>query len=300
MTISPILRRDFYVYALFRADGITPFYIGKGRGKRMFIHEKNAHRFTSHKDNIIRSMLASGIREIPKTKLAEELLDSEALQIEMDLILLVGRRPRGPLVNLTKGGDGVSDLSPESVAKKVAANIASWADPAVKRKRVEGMKAVWTQDRRQAHRELKLAQNAKLSSEERVKFKQGAAASLAVRRAKAPPKREKKPQRAAIREFWADPEKRERVLAKRKATIAGLPPRTWNTDHIHSAESLAKSHATNRLPEVRERRIAAQKAAFSTPEAKSRRSEAAKKMWAAKKLQYALVFPVPQQPSSPE
>lgn len=151
MTNTPITHQDFYVYVLFREDGITPFYIGKGRGERIYVHERQAHRFTSHKDRIIQTMLARGILSIPKAKLIERLTDSEAKQIEIDLIHLIGRWPTGPLANLTSGGDGVAALSQEAKIKQSAANVSSWRNPLVRKKRCEGMKAVWTEEKRATH-----------------------------------------------------------------------------------------------------------------------------------------------------
>ncbi len=141
MTNPAVHRCDFYVYALFREDGITPFYIGKGRGRRIVIHERDAPRMTSHKDRIIQNMFKAGITSIPKVKLLENLADPIAKQIEMDLIQLIGRWPTGSLANLTKGGDGVADLSEESRAKKTARNLASWANPIVRAKRIAGRRA---------------------------------------------------------------------------------------------------------------------------------------------------------------
>lgn len=107
------LRTDFYVYALFREDGRV-FYIGKGTGRRWTAHERWLDR--SHKSSIIRKTKAA-LGFLPKEKIAEGLTDAEARQIEVDMIRLVGRAPLGPLVNLTDGGDGVSNPSPESRAK---------------------------------------------------------------------------------------------------------------------------------------------------------------------------------------
>lgn len=110
----------FYCYALFRENG-TPFYIGKGKGDRWLSHEYRAVRGGTHKDNIICSMRDRGV-SVPKCKLIEGLSAAEALQVEIDLIALVGRIPNGPLVNKTAGGDGVSDPLPETRAKLRAAH----------------------------------------------------------------------------------------------------------------------------------------------------------------------------------
>src|SRR5690348_14515761 len=102
-----------YVYALFREDGVTPFYIGIGRGTRWLQHERQAYRNRTHKDRIILRMQESGLTEIPKVKLVEGLTFREAAVIERDLILLIGRKPIGPLSNLTDGGEGLNNPAEE-------------------------------------------------------------------------------------------------------------------------------------------------------------------------------------------
>lgn len=114
---------DFYIYVLFRENGI-PFYLGKGRGNRWSAHEwpcmKNT---TSRKASIIRNMHSRGF-EVIKTKIHENLTEHTAHEYEIALINAIGRDNKGPLVNLTDGGDGVSGLrkTPESVEKTAAAH----------------------------------------------------------------------------------------------------------------------------------------------------------------------------------
>lgn len=98
---------DIYIYVLFRSDGITPFYIGMGRGQRWLAHERDAWRNRSHKDRIILKMLAGGILTVPKTKILERLARAEAIALERTMIQLVGRFPKGPLANRTDGGEGL-------------------------------------------------------------------------------------------------------------------------------------------------------------------------------------------------
>jgi NUMOD3 motif len=93
----------FYVYAFFRPDG-TPCYVGKGKGQRLR-HDGNRNQ---HLMRIIRNAKSAGT-PIIRMKLAENLTDPQAIQLEKDLIRLVGRVANGgPLVNLTDGGDGAS------------------------------------------------------------------------------------------------------------------------------------------------------------------------------------------------
>ena len=100
----------FYVYAFFRKDG-TPYYIGKGQGKR--INESTGRRSKlPPKDR--RKVLASGLTE------------PESFEYEIALISLLGRKDQGTgcLRNLTDGGDGTSGAvhSPETRAKLSAAS----------------------------------------------------------------------------------------------------------------------------------------------------------------------------------
>lgn len=88
----------FYVYQYLRENG-TPYYIGKGKGKRAWqshVRSNNANMVPSDKSRI----------EIIKDNLTED----EANQLEIDLILKFGRKDLGTgiLTNLTNGGEGVA------------------------------------------------------------------------------------------------------------------------------------------------------------------------------------------------
>lgn len=248
MTETPVQHRDYYVYALFREDGATPFYIGKGRGNRIDIHERQAHRFTSHKDRIIQNMRAAGVRDIPKAKLIEGLTDPEAKDIEVTLIYLLGRWPHGPLANLTNGGDGVSDLSPESKAKQTAANVRSWADPIVRKKRSDGMKAAWTDEKRADHG-VKMIE---IKTPE-VRAKMSAGRKAAATRPEV---------MATVKRAASDP------AARHAKSIA--MKRNWQD------------------PKIRAMRSAASKKHQSRPEYRELRSRIAKEIWRKRKNQYAL------------
>src|ERR1700676_3840879 len=103
--------RHYYVYILFRRDGSTPFYVGKGHGRRLLAHEKKSKylRTATRKDSIIRGMRNDG-REIPKIKVAQGLSEPQAFDVEKSLIAAYGRinNRTGILTNLTDGGDGAS------------------------------------------------------------------------------------------------------------------------------------------------------------------------------------------------
>jgi hypothetical protein len=99
-------KRHFYVYAYVRPehseygpDG-TPYYIGKGSGKRAWtLHKKRS--------GIIRPADNRLIKIIKKN-----LTEPEAFDLEKRLIRKYGRIDTGSgcLVNLTDGGDGISGL----------------------------------------------------------------------------------------------------------------------------------------------------------------------------------------------
>jgi hypothetical protein len=125
------IRSDFYVYALCRGNTGEPFYIGKGRGTRWAFHEWEALAGApGHKCNTIRAMCARGI-EVIRTKLHEDLTEATARAYEIALIAAIGRRPVGPLVNPTDGGDGVTGIrhTIESLAKMSAAKIGKKLSP---------------------------------------------------------------------------------------------------------------------------------------------------------------------------
>ncbi len=106
-TVEP---REHYVYALYREDGVTPFYIGMGKGPRWTQHETMLrYQKRNHKWHIIKSMADRGIT-VPKAKLAEGMTVTEAQALEVRLIAEIGREPDGPLVNISAGGEGITGL----------------------------------------------------------------------------------------------------------------------------------------------------------------------------------------------
>jgi hypothetical protein len=106
-------RSDFYVYVLFREDG-RPFYVGKGRDGRWLSHEKHAREGAKGPRFEIIRRIQRAHTDVPKVKLHEGLTTELALQYEIALIAAIGRKPHGPLVNLTAGGDGLVDPTPEA------------------------------------------------------------------------------------------------------------------------------------------------------------------------------------------
>ena len=98
--------RRFYVYAFFRKDG-TPYYIGKGQGRR--VHEI-AGRASRLPPKNRRKILVNGLTE------------PEAFEYEIALIHCLGRKDLGTgcLRNKSDGGEGPSGWkqNPETIAKR--------------------------------------------------------------------------------------------------------------------------------------------------------------------------------------
>ncbi len=100
---------NYYVYQLRLEDSESPFYVGKGTGKRAFQHLK-AHSLKkqSHKNNVINKATREGVNVLVEI-LFDGLTEEQAHAKEVELIAFYGRRINGGcLTNATDGGEGVS------------------------------------------------------------------------------------------------------------------------------------------------------------------------------------------------
>jgi predicted GIY-YIG superfamily endonuclease len=120
----------YYVYQLRRADRDQPFYVGKGKGKRAWTHLQM--RGDSHKTRTIKRAISESV-EVLVEILKDGLSESDALTMEVELINKIGRADlgKGPLTNMTNGGEGTSGFShsPETRAKMRESAYAQLSDP---------------------------------------------------------------------------------------------------------------------------------------------------------------------------
>lgn len=107
------MSNDFYVYGYYEIDSAnqeTIFYVGKGRGGRMWEHFKFTEiTRTDMFHSKLRSMVAKDSRIIVKI-IKDNLTEDEAFKLEIELIELYGRRDleTGDLTNQSVGGSGRS------------------------------------------------------------------------------------------------------------------------------------------------------------------------------------------------
>jgi hypothetical protein len=120
--------KHFYVYAYIDSRTGTPFYVGKGSGKR----DKNHLLPCELKSPLpfyrkLRKMLAEG-NQPTVVRLVELLNESDAFVLESFFILALGRRTDktnpGPLWNLSNGGEGSSGHVPSPEARRRYAEAA--------------------------------------------------------------------------------------------------------------------------------------------------------------------------------
>jgi len=108
---------EYYTYAYLREDG-TPYYIGKGKGRRIFNR--------SNKDTC----------KVPKNKnriiyLKRNITEEDAFKHEIYMISIFGRKNNGTgiLRNLTDGGEGFSsNTMKEFWEKRKNKKLQNWRD----------------------------------------------------------------------------------------------------------------------------------------------------------------------------
>ena len=98
-----------------------PLYCGMGKNKRADTHVKGALRGNiSQKSIRIRNIIKETGKPPVVKYLKRNLLQQKAFDLEIKLIGLIGRRSNktGPLVNITRGGEGIKDITMTSSYRK--------------------------------------------------------------------------------------------------------------------------------------------------------------------------------------
>lgn len=118
------MENKYYVYHLIDPNTNVPFYVGMGSGRRMYQHEilANAGQKSNNNGHLF-NKINKVVRDSGKIdyKLVLENVDVSIAKIkEQEEIKRIGRSDLhlGPLCNLTDGGEGSPNLSPESLARK--------------------------------------------------------------------------------------------------------------------------------------------------------------------------------------
>ena len=119
---------SFYVYHYCDPESGTPFWVGKGKGKRAYVHLTSCNRlnhpcFGTFFYRKLRKMLSKGIE--PTIEIIQEFSEEkEAFDLEISDIKRIGRRDqgKGPLTNLTDGGEGSSGYVTSDETKQKISN----------------------------------------------------------------------------------------------------------------------------------------------------------------------------------
>lgn len=191
----------------------APIYVGKGTAShgRADVHwARGTHNPILKK--IFAKIRADGLA--PSIEVVGWFDDeNSAFSLERALIAKFGRRDRrsGTLANLTDGGDGVSGLSTESLAKKRASHKAMWDDPAYRECLIKHINKRW------ADPEFK-ARMSGISSEwqntERAKFERS----------------------EKSKKMWNDPDFRKAMSEKHKSRLADEENRSKFTEAFNTEE----------------------------------------------------------------
>ena len=211
----------YYVYQYLRSDG-TPYYIGKGMGRRAY---SKAHGVHLPKDQTRIVMIK------------ENMVETDAFSLEIELIAKYGRKDiaTGILRNRSNGGEGPSGSvrTSEARAKQSAARKKYFEDPEARARNSAAQNTPEARERKSAARK-------KYLEDPENRAKNSAARNTPESRAK---------QSAAQKIAQNTPEARARNSAASK--------KRW-----HDPESRAKLSAAQNTPEARARNSAAQKLAW--------------------------------------
>lgn len=266
----------FYVYSLIDPRTNTPFYIGKGKGKRCQAHFRQARQRkckNKHLENKIRQIWNEGF-QIDVDILFTTENEEDAYLKEIETIKLYGRRSNntGPLVNLTEGGDGVRDWYANKTAEEIEAfkerqrinhakyNTQEWRD-----RIAETCRNSWNDQKRIEHGNQVRQRYKIMSTDDRERHRINVV--------------------AAIKDVWSKMTPEERIERTNK-TRAGV-----TTKSIEKISKKMKINAANETEEERLERINRHKKAAKNVDWQSINKKNANKRseWSVeKKAEYSL------------
>lgn len=125
MADTTVVRSDFYVYALFDPWTGLPFYIGKGRAKRIDAHV-TSDRNNPDKAAIVERAKREGV-DLPRVRVSINLTEAQAFEHEVAWITALGRKPEGCLVNRLPGGANPPSSSGRKWSDEVRAKMRATA-----------------------------------------------------------------------------------------------------------------------------------------------------------------------------
>jgi hypothetical protein len=213
---------NYYTYAYLREDK-TPYYIGKGTGRRIYSKNRKALKPPNDKSRII--------------FLKQNLTEEEAFKHERYMIAVFGRKDNGTgiLRNLTDGGDGVPNWGTPEQRSEIAKKAQAKLTPQQRSERIRKANANMTLEQR---REKSRKTQASRTTEQR---------SEAARKGNANRTSEQRSESMRKRAANMTPEQRSEIARKISASITPEQRR----------EASRKAQA-NKTPE--QRREAARKA----------------------------------------
>lgn len=114
---------NYYTYIYFEPKTQTPFYIGKGRSNRFY---PSAHTKEGVNAYLVNKIKKIGVKNVLTVFAIQNVCEEVAMCCEVDLIHVIGRKDqgKGPLINLTDGGDGwsLSKISRQRMSNAQKAN----------------------------------------------------------------------------------------------------------------------------------------------------------------------------------
>jgi hypothetical protein len=278
-----------YVYGLQGQDG-TMLYIGVGKGRRMYIHMRDARNGIIGNSNAAKGQFlidcVKGGFQVKEVILAENLEIDDARALEMKLIKDIGRRDLGlgPLLNGDDGGAGVKNMAPSAREKLRQKVLARLADPELKRKLIEARTGI---KQSAEHIEKRVARNKgqkrtpeqvarlslsrlgkKHSAESRGKM-------AASHKGYKPTEETRKKQSASCRKFYQDAAVRakwaeyaKRISPEVRARITALNTGRERTD-AYRERMMGNQHWRNRKP--------------YSPESLDKMREGSRRYWASRR-----------------